>query len=303
MKTKDRELTIFTPGLDSRSLKMDYFDIDNMVIVGVTGSGKTTALNAIVKSMMESNDSKYLQLVMFDGFNNVCESPFFNSRRITPHTELQSIFLNQNMFYHELYNLLHTLLMVANSVVYSVGEEYHGLTEYPKLVPGVIVVVINEFEALPEYLRYLVRLIIRRKSPQVKFILTGQSERPFKDFISDIRYRITTRVDDEASNTLLRCNIGSRCADKYGTCWFYDSEEPDYYSKHVVNFTPESLLNRMMKTYSSGKESNSLILAKYYSVRLEKKDYEMTNQFMEEIYKVDIKTLLDDFLKIANKEV
>ena len=72
MKTKDRELTIFTPGLDSRSLKIDYFDIDNMVIVGVTGSGKTTALNAIVKSMMESNDSKYLQLVMFDSSNNVC---------------------------------------------------------------------------------------------------------------------------------------------------------------------------------------------------------------------------------------
>ena len=59
----------------------------------------------------------------------------------------------------------------------------------------------------------------------------------------------------------------------------------------------------MMKTYSSGKGSNSLILAKYYSVRFEKKDYETTNQAIEEIYKVDTKTLLDDFLKIANKEV
>ena len=60
MKMKDKEQIIFTPGLDSRSLKMDYYDIDNMVIVGTTGSGKTTALNAIVKSMIESNSSEYL---------------------------------------------------------------------------------------------------------------------------------------------------------------------------------------------------------------------------------------------------
>lgn len=303
MKTKDKELTIFTPGLDSRSLKMDYFDIDNMVIVGGTGSGKTTMLNTIVKSMIDSNDSKYLQLVMFDGGNNVCESPFFNQRRITPYTELQRIFIMPSMFYHEVYNLLHTLLTVASSVVQPVGEEWNVVTGHRKLVPGVIVVIINEFEALPEYLRYLIRFIIRRKSPQVKFILTGQSEKPFKDFISDIRYRVTTRVDDEASNVLLKCNIGSRCADKYGTCWFYDSEEPDCYSKHIINFTPDSLLNRMMKTYSSNKESNSLVLAKYYNVRYDKKDYDMTDQCMEDIYKVNIKALLEDFLKIANKEV
>lgn len=303
MKTKDRELTIFTPGLDSRSLKMDYFNIDNMVIVGSTGSGKTTALNAIVKSMMESNDSKYLQLVMFDGSNNVCESPFFNTNRITPYTKLQSTFVTPEMFYHEVYELLHTLLTVASSTVYSIGEDCNGATGHAKLVSGVIVVIINEFEALPEYLQYLVRLILRRNSPQVKFILTGQSERPFKDFISDIRYRLTTRVNDEASNTLLGCNIGSRCADKYGTCWFYDSEEPDRYSKHVVNYTPESLLNRMMKIYSSSKESDSLVLDKYYSVRSYSKDYTTTNQSIESIYNVNEKALLDKFFKIANKNL
>ena len=303
MKTKDKELTIFTPGLDSQSLKMDYFNIDNMVIVGTTGSGKTTALNAIMKSMMESNDSKYLQLVMFDGTNNACESPFFNPRRITPHTKLQSMFISPDMFYLEVHELLHTLLAVASTTVYSIGEYCNVATGRTELVPGVIVVVINEFEALPEYLRYLVRLIIKRNSPQVKFILTGQSERPFKDFISDIRYRITTRVSDETSNTLLGCNIGSRCADEYGTCWFYDSEEPDSYSKHIVNFTPESLLNRMMKTYSSNKDPNSLLLDKYYIVGIETIDYTKTNQCMEDIYKVDAKALLDDFLKVANKIV
>lgn len=303
MKTKDKELTIFTPGLDSRSLKMDYFNIDNMVIVGTTGSGKTTALNAIVKSMMESNDSKYLQLVMFDGANNDYESPFFNQRRFTPHTKLQSIFNTPDMFYLEVYELLHTLLAVASTVVHTFGEECDGATGQVKLIPGAIVVVINEFEALPEYLRYLVRLIIRRNSPQVKFILTGQSERPFKDFISNIRYRITTRVNDETSNILLGCNIGSRRADKYGTCWFYDSEEPDTYSKHVVNFIPESLLNRMIKTYSSNKEPNSLLLHKYYVMGVENRDYDKTNQCIERMYKVNVKALLDDFLKVSNNVI
>ena len=304
MKTKDRERIIFTPGLDSRSLKMDYYDIDNMVIVGTTGSGKTTALNAIVKSMIESNDSEYLQLVMFDGSGNVSESPFFSTTRITPYTELQRYLgVSQQMFYHEVYSILHGLYWVVSAVDGDLGEVPAFGTSEPKLLPGKIVVVINEFEALPTYLKYLIRLIIRRHSPQVKFILTGQSERPFKEFISDIRYRLTTRVNELTSDILLGCNIGSKRADKYGSCWFYDITEPDDYNKCIVSFTPESLLNRMMKTYASGKVSNPKLLLKFRRVQNSRNMYEYANQAISDIYGVDVKALLYEFSEIANAKL
>lgn len=304
MKMKDKEQIIFTPGLDSRSLKMDYYDIDNMVIVGTSGSGKTTALNAIVKSMIESNNSEYLQLVMFDGSNNVNESPFFSTSRITPFTQLQSYLgFCPKMFYHEVFSLLQTLNIVVTCINGDLGEEpSFGLRE-GKLIPGKIVVVINEFEALPLYLQYLTRMILGWGSSQVKFILTGQSERPFKDFIQNIRYRLTTRVEDKTSNLLLGCNIGSRRADKYGTCWFYDINEPDTYTKHIVNFVPESLLNRMMKTYASGKEPNNKLLSKYHAAAAVDSRYLNNIQVMSEIYKIDAQALFEDFLNIANKEV
>ena len=301
MKMKDKEQIIFTPGLGSQSLKMDYYDVDNMVIVGTTGSGKTTALNAIVKSMIESNNSEYLQLVMFDGSGNVNESPFFSTTRITPYTELQRYLgISPKMFYHEVYSLLHGLYAMSLVTDGDLGEVPGFGFDKSKLLPGKIVVVINEFEALPTYLQYLTRLIIMRDSPQIKFILTGQSERPFKDFIKNIRYRLTTRVEDKASDVLLGCNIGSRRADKYGSCWFYDITEPDIYSKHVVNFTPDSLLNRMMKTYASGKVSNPKLLLKYRKASCANYKHDNTDTIIQEIYNVDIKVLLDEFTKVAN---
>ena len=304
MKMKDKERIIFTPGLDSRSLKMDYHDVDNMVIVGNTGSGKTTALNAIVKSMIESNSSEYLQLVMFDGSNDVNESPFFTTTRITPYTELQRYLgTSPKMFYHDIFSILHGLHWVASSVDGDLGEIPAFGTIGPKLIPGKIVVVINEFEALPMYLQYLVRLIIKRNSPQVKFILTGQSERPFKEFIKDIRYRLTTRVDNSTSDFLFGCNIGSKRADKYGTCWFYDVTEPDVYTKHIVNYIHDSLLNRMMKTYSSGKVSNPKLLLKFRRMIPSENRYDCANNAIRDIYGVDVEALLDEFNKIATTEL
>lgn len=307
MKMKDKEQIIFTPGLDSRSLKMDYYDIDNMVIVGTTGSGKTTALNAIVKSMIESNSSEYLQLVMFDGTNNTNESPFFNQTRITPFNELQrNLGFVKGMFYHRVFCLVENLSRVVCTCCSDLGEVSDFVDRNKSVhVPGTIVVVINNFDALPKYIQLYVWYIMMWESSQVKFILTGQSERPFKDYIDSVRYRLITRADDNASNILLGCNIASRRADKYGSCWFYDINEPDTYTKHIVNFTPDSLLNRMMKSYASGKPSNNRLLKKYYSVGAI--DYSEHSCDMREIisdmFKVDGKALYEEFIKIANEEV
>lgn len=307
MKTKDRERIIFTPGLDSRSLKMDYYDIDNMVIVGTTGSGKTTALNAIVKSMIESNSSEYLQLVMFDGTNNTKESPFFNQMRITPFTELQrNLGFVTGMFYHNVFHLVETLSRVVRTCSMDQGEKSDFLDRTKSVhVPGTIVVVINNFDTLPKYIQLYVWYTMMWESSQVKFILTGQSERPFKDYLDRVRYRLITRADDSTSNILLGCNIASRRADKYGSCWFYDINEPDTYTKHIVSFTPDSLLNRMMKSYASGKPSNNRLLNKYYSVGAA--DYSQCSCDMREVisdvFKVDGKALYEDFIEIANAEL
>lgn len=304
MKMKDKEQIIFTPGLDSRSLKMDYYDVDNMVIVGTIGSGKTTALNAIVKSLMESNSSEYLQLVMFDGSNHVTESPFFSTTRITPFTELQRYLgVSPAMFYHEVHTLLTGLYCMVSTVDGDLGEVPSLDMLTTKLLPGKIVVVINEFEALPDYLKYMIKFIIKQNNPQVKFILTGQSARPFKDFITDIRYRLTTRVDDATSDVLLGCNIGSKRADKYGSCWYYDVTEPDTYTKHIVNFTPESLLNRMMKTYASGKVSNPKLLIKYRNVSNMKDANSRIDTVIKQVYGVDIEALREEFFNIANAKL
>lgn len=304
MKMKDKEQIIFTPGLDSRSLKMDYYNIDNMVIVGTTGSGKTTALNAIVKSMIESNSSEYLQLVMFDGTNNTNESPFFNQTRITPFTELQRhLAFTPDMFYHNVFGLVENLSRVVRTCCGDLGEKNDFLDRNKCVhVPGTIVVVINNFDALPKYIQLYVWYTMMWESNQVKFILTGQSERPFKDYLDRVRYRLITRVDDNASNILLGCNIASRRADKYGSCWFYDINEPDTYTKHIVSFTPDSLLNRMMKSYASGKPSNNRLLNKYYSVSAA--DYSKSScdmrEVISEVFKVDGRALYEDFIKIAN---
>lgn len=48
MKIKDLERVIFTPGVCRESLTSDYYDVDNTIVVGVTGSGKTTTMQAIM---------------------------------------------------------------------------------------------------------------------------------------------------------------------------------------------------------------------------------------------------------------
>lgn len=255
MKTNDRELTIFTPGLSSRSLKMDYYEIDNMVVTGLCGSGKDTTLTAIVKSMIESNKIGKFSYVFIDACYP--HNPLANANRKTPYNELQ-IPLDHSRSMQIIYD---TLLRLISVVVSRIDPVDNGT----KLVDGTIVVIINNYDSLPEYLKLVVRYLIKRtvNTKQVKVIISGQPSGITKDILDNTRYKLCTRLTDDESNRILGCNIASRLADKYGSVWFNDSEEADVFTKHIVNATPDSFLNRMMKTYASGKQSSCEAVVKF----------------------------------------
>ena len=294
MKTKDRELTIFTPGLSSQSLNMDYYEINNMIVSGLTGSGKDTALTAVVKSMIESNKVGKFSYVYIDGMDT--HNPLANSGRITPYKELQ-LALGYGLPLLEVYQMLVNLCTV-------VGTKCEGTDTDPKLVDGTLVVIINNFGAMPEYLQLLVRYLMKWtvSSSEMKVIVACQPSECTRDMLENAPYRLCTRLVEEESNRLLGCNIAARRADKYGTAWFYNIEEPDKYTKHVVNYTPDSLLNRMMKTYASGKPSNCRIVHKYRVLECCEFDKDL-RAVLNDLFDVDAYAAYEDLLVAIDKEV
>ena len=262
MKTKDRELTIFTPGLSSQSLNMDYFEIDHMIIAGTMGSGRQTLVTSIVKSMMESNDVGKVSYIVIDpeGYEN---NPLANAKRITPYNELQRWLQSQD--YHSIWGVLKLVMESARS--WTAGFDFDRIdSSHSELKKSKLVIVVPNYDKLPEFFRLMLLDIVSHgtgNSGNIKCIISGEDVQCLKHIADKCRYRMVTRVEsDEDSNIILGCNLAHRCSDKFGSVWFRDMDNTDVFTKHVVSFTPDSLLNRMMKTYASGKQSGNTQVAK-----------------------------------------
>ena len=276
MKMKDNEQLIFTPGLSSQSLKMDYFKIDNMTVVGQVGSGKDTLINFIVKSMIDSNPTGKLSFVYLD-YCARGRTPLSNPNRITSYNQLMKE-VNVDKYLLSTRELLTKLSFIP--------EDERVLSK--GTADGVIVVVINEFDVLPSCLQTLIKAIIKRhsKCECLKFILSVHGAGMLLDILDYIPYRLVTRTTEDGSNSLMRCNIACRCADKYGSCWFYDVNNPDVYNKYKVKFIPESLLNRMMKVYAKGADIENKLVSLYYDVADKKTECELDCRVSELIHSV-----------------
>lgn len=296
MKMKDKEQIIFTPGLSSRSLTMDYYPIENMLIAGLAGSGKDTAINAIVKGMISSNDIGRFSYVYIDAMDR--NNPLANSSRPTPYNELQSRLYGEH-YLAMVYTVLCEIICAAISYM-------GGIDDNPKYVNGKLVVIVNNFGALPEYLQVLIRYLMYITSKHdvgINVIISAQCSEFTDDMLESAPYRITTRVTEECSEKLLNCNIGARVTEKFGTAWFYNSEDPYNYVHTIVKFTPEPLLNRMMKSYASGKPSNNKIVAKVaHAYNAEKLIMVSTEKFITQVLDMNASSLYEDFLIILDKE-
>lgn len=296
MKMKDKEQIIFTPGLSSRSLTMDYYPIENMLIAGLSGSGKDTAINAIVKGMISSNDIGKFSYVYIDAMDR--SNPLANSSRPTPYNELQSRLYGEH-YLAMVYTVLCEIICAAISYMGDIDDN-------PKYVNGKLVVIVNNFGALPEYLQVLIRYLMYFTSKHdvgINVIVSAQCSEFTDDMLENAPYRLTTRVTEECSEKLLNCNIGARVTEKFGTAWFYNVEDPYNYVHTIVKFTPEPLLNRMMKSYASGKQSNNKIVAKVtHAYNAERLITVSASEFITRILSMDPSDLYVDFLNALEKE-
>lgn len=244
MKVKDFERVIFTPGLGRESFNRDYFEVDNTVIIGTTGSGKTTTTHAIVKSILDSNSPCAYSLIYMD-MASAGNNPMCNTNRIVssmaPMEYLSTDYAEMSYRKRAIQMIRHLTLATWWSSISS-GEE----PDEPR--PGkFLIVVIENFDALDRLEQKLV-FTMMKTYPFVKFIVNAQKPDAMRDYMDLFTYRIVTRTSTAAeSNVVLGCNLGHEKADAYGTVWFYNDNKPNTYRKYSVDMIPVSLLNRFMK--------------------------------------------------------
>lgn len=245
MKMNDNELVIFTPGFRSQSTTKDYYSIDNMVIAGLLGSGRASLVNAIVRSMLESNKVDKFSYVYINGYSNNM-SPFGNLNRISPYNELMSELDVEN--YIESVDRLITKLCMVPFV-----SNCYALDT----VDGVIVIVIDNYSKLPDITKSVIENFIKKSNKScIKFILCDEYANSFSEILPYINYRVATRLLADESSILLNCDLACSCADEFGSCWFFDKRRPDVYVKYIVDFVAEPILNKLLKTYSYKRKSN-----------------------------------------------
>ena len=260
MKIKDFERVIFTPGLCRQSLTSDYYEVENTVVVGTTGSGKSTLMQAIAKSIIDSNDASQFNLAYFDMYDKE-ESPLCNPNRIMPCMQIMKC-IREEAFACLDYNdrvsqFLAYLPMLAKFGMSTVDEdEYHaGMRD------SMLIVIIDGFDKLGDFYRDAVFATMKLTN-RIKFILGLQSSVLVRDYLDLIPYRIVTRAHSpKDSDKVLGCNLGYTQADAWGTCWFKDERNPFIYKKYEVEYIPNSFLNRVTKVYASGyKNTNSIVV-------------------------------------------
>ena len=256
MMMKDLERVIFTPGVNRETLTCDYYEVDNTVVVGTTGSGKTTTIQGIVNSIISSNEPDTYGLVYFDmGLQEAC--PFCNKNRVIPSMSLMhDFFAIQGDYYTKVRVFIEKLLLIAECGVFKAygDEDYlRGLSK-PKLV-----IVIDGFDKLKITEQRAV-FAIMKMCTEVKFIIGVQSVKHITRYLYLFNYRVSTRISEEDSNAIMGCNLGYTQADKYGSCWFYDASKTYLYKKYNVPYMSKSLINRNLKVNAGYKGPENCIL-------------------------------------------
>ena len=231
---ENTEKVVFTPGLSIRSNTKEYKDLDNTLIAGVPGSGLGTLINDMLYAAINANESRRFSYVFIDGRARFA-SPFSNIKRLSTYNLLMSELVESD-YLNSVHKFLETVSMM--SVHYTVNE--------------VLLIVIDGFSKLNVETQQLIRRMLQnaKLNAHVKFwIVADSSLGELREVVDKFRYRIITRCGDEGlSNELLGCNVGARCADKYGTCWFYDKQHPDTYSKLNVCFREDSFYERFLRS-------------------------------------------------------
>lgn len=248
MKVKGLERVIFTPGLCRQSLTSDYYEMENTVVVGTTGSGKTTLMQAIAKSIIDSNDACNFNMAFFDlyGYNY---NPICNSNRILPCMDIMHFLFGpefEGLSYEQKVEqfIAHLPLMAK----WEMPDVYD--TEASPEERGFLVVMIDGFDRLDKFYQDAV-FATMKLSNKIKFIIGVQSSVTVREYLDEIPYRIVTKsITPGDSDIVLGCNLGYTQADDYGTCWFKDERNPYIYKKYSIECIPNSLLNKMMKVYS-----------------------------------------------------
>lgn len=244
MKVKDFERVIFTPGQVRGSLNREYYEVDNTVIIGTTGSGKTTTTHAIVKSILDSNKPYAFSLIYMDMASPEI-NPMCNTNRIISSMSLMEYMSTDNtmMSYRErAVQMIRSLTLATWWASRDLGNDPDD-SEPNKC----LIVVIENFDMLDSLEQKLVFTMMNACSC-VKFIISAQNPENFREYLDMFTYRIVTRVTTAlCSDVVLGCNLGYKQADKYGTIWFYSDSTPYVYRKYTVDMTPIPLLNRFMK--------------------------------------------------------
>ena len=281
MRMKDYKRVIFTPGLSRESLTSDYYAVDNMVIAGATGSGKTTTIQGIVKSIMDNNEPEEYSLMYID-MKGYASNPMCNTNRIIPSMSLMYTMqedIIRTDYKERAEQFIRHLAMVAQCPS-TESENESDLRFNDKF----LIVVIENFEHLDSLERNLV-FTIMSTCEYIKFILSVQDADAVKDYMELFSYRIATRLTTAlASDIILGCNLGYKQADRFGTCWFYYDKVPGIYRKYRVRCVSQPLLNRFMKAQSGYSGPVNRIV----------KDY---NKSMRDAYR-----LAADFRRSVNSE-
>lgn len=287
MKIKDLERVIFTPGVCRESLTSDYYDVDNTIVVGVTGSGKTTTMQAIMDSIIDSNEPEQFSLMYVD-LHTHRSNPFCNENRIIPCMSLMREIYNEEGTYKEkVQNFLKRLMEIHEYALCGSGVRFDG-----KRISTRLIIAIDGFEMLDKQYQELV-FAIMKKSKCIKFILGMQSIGCCKRYLYLVPYRIVTRSTDEVSNEVLHCNLGHTQADLFGTCWFHDIRKPGQYKKYVVEYLPVSYINRALKVNAGYTKGN--IVANAFKEKLD--DPKICIELLANQYKTTPENLITAYIE------
>lgn len=237
-----------------------------MIIAGLTGSGKDTLIHSILRECILSNEVGKFTYVYIDTVHRTF-SPFGKCNRITAYSELMSQ-LNTDDYLTSVRQFLQRLVLLKDCTIEK----------------ETLVVVINNYDAMSDYITMLVEYCVStfKDCDTVKFIISVQGNAAPNNS-SDFRYKLLTRTTEGVSNKLIHCNLASSCADKYGTCWFFDEKTPDVYSKLEVEFTPDWSNNRLLKSLNLSKPTGMCVVETMNNIKNNMPQKAIDNRIQQEL--------------------
>ena len=267
MKKEQKQPVVFTPGNCCRIITADtatppssseiLFPLRNTIVAGVMGSGRDTCIDSIIKSLIEENPAGTVSFIYIDTILPTA-SIFSSPKLSTPYNQLMSE-LDLSNYNYSARKLLERLISL---VVY--------YTEYEFQIPNEkLVVIVNDYDGMPTYLKELITgmLEIATQNCPIKFILGIQKVSYMGMVLERVPYRITTRVDVDDSYPLMRSDLANTLADKYGSCWAYDTGDPGVYTKHEVTYNSREVLNDFLKNLDSGESETMQIVKDFLRIK------------------------------------